>query len=179
MSAQRILENFGVKLKKDTQASLKKKQRAKAMRYGSSFNENSNLSNSVRWVVKESDSSVTLELIMADYWEYVDAGRLPTKQGGTGKVKSNIEAWIKRKGLNPNKILEKYGTKKQTYQKAASQLAYLIARKIHRKGFEGNQFFSDVINDGRIELLKAELTQELKKDIIINVSNSTPNAPSV
>lgn len=147
------------------------------MRYGSSYNENSSLVNSVRFEVKaDNEVSAEFELLMSDYWEYVDKGRGKTKGGGTGRVQSNIKEWLKRKGLNPNKILAKYGKKKQTFDKAASQLAFLIARKVHKKGFEGNNFFTEVINDGRIELLKAQLTEELKKDVFINVSYGTPNA---
>ena len=69
MSAQRILENFGVQLKKDVQASLKKKQRAKAAKYSSSYNENSNLVNSIRFTVKEAEGVTEVSLLMADYWE--------------------------------------------------------------------------------------------------------------
>lgn len=176
MSAQRILENFGVQLKKDVQASLKKKQRAKAAKYNSSYNENSNLVNSIRFTVKEAEGVTEVSLLMADYWEWVDKGRGKTTAGGSGQVKNNIAAWIKKKGLNPNKILAKYGTKKQTFDKAVNQLAFLIARKVHKKGFEGNDFFTSVINDGRLNLLKEQLTEELRQDIRINVSYGTPNA---
>jgi hypothetical protein len=32
-----------------------------------------------------------------------------------------------------------------------------VGRKIAKKGYEGNNFFTDVINDGRIDELKKDL----------------------
>lgn len=172
MSVQRILDEFGVKLKKDTQKSYREAQKKKASRYGTPYNENSSLDASIVYTVKETDNAVVFQLKMNDYWSFIDGGRKPTKNGGSGKVKSNIEEWIKRKGINAKKVLEKYGAKPKTYDKAKSQLAFLIARKIHRKGFEGTRFYTKVINDGRLETLKLDLQTEIKKDIIIEINGN-------
>lgn len=161
MSVERIFENFGVQLKKDLQKSFEDKQKVKSAKHGTPFNENSNLQNSIKYYVKETSSAIEFQLLMADYWPYVDKGRRagPVSQEGVRK----IENWIKIKGIDPRK-----GNKAINFQSAVKSMAFAVARKISRKGYQGTGFYSKIINDGRLEDLKAELKAEVKKEVVIS-----------
>lgn len=47
--------------------------------------------------------------------------------------------------------------KKMPFNRAKKQLAFAIASKIHKKGYEGNNFFTNTINDGRLDILATDL----------------------
>ena len=84
----RVLDNFIIKLKKDTQASLSKQERIKSAKYGSSNNGNSRL-----WAsVKTKHSANSVSMVMNNYWFWVDGGRKPGGVSEDGLVK--IEDWI-------------------------------------------------------------------------------------
>lgn len=178
MSVERILENFGVRLVKDVRKSYNTEQKKKASRYSASFNENSKLEGSMKYVIKETDTAIELDFLMNDYWVFVDKGR---KKGPVSrKGQRLISDWIKRKGINAQNIIQQIteSKKKPTYAKAVSQLTFLIARKKKYNDTEGTNFYTKVINDGRLNDLKEELRVGIKKDIIISIngSNGTPNA---
>jgi len=48
-------------------------------------------------------------------------------------------------------------------------VAFFIARKIHKQGYRGNHFFTEVINDGRQEILAQKIRQEYGKVIKNNL----------
>lgn len=168
----RVLDNFIIKLKKDTQASLSKQERIKSAKYGSSNNGNSRL-----WgTIKTKSTGNSASMLMQDYWKYVNFGRNPGGVSQSGRL--NIEDWVKRKGLNPSKIIDdmrakKLGrqpTKRTPFQQAKKQLAFIVSRKIKVKGYDGNEFYSDVINDGRLDDLNKDIGKEIKLDIV-NIFN--------
>lgn len=174
MSVQKILENFGVKAKKDLQKSLTDKQKAKAAKYGRSYNQNSRLKNSIKYTVKETATAIELNLYMEDYGDIVDKGRRPGPVSQAGQL--SIKNWIKIKGLNPSQILSVPGKKKLSFETASKQFAFLVTRKVSKKGFEGNDFYSSVINDGRLDQLKKDIEKESVKEIIISFNNGNNNA---
>ena len=59
-----------------------------------------------------------------------------------------------------------------SYEKKVEQMAYAIANKIHKVGYEGNHFYDEVVNDGRMDKLVAELTVLLKTDINIEIKKA-------
>ena len=148
--------------------------------------EASILANPVKYV----DGGLLFTLTMNDYWDAVNSGRDPTSKGGDGALRRNLIRWIKTrklkveiskrketkiknlktKGKLGKKIKKVY--KQQTYDQAVEQMAYGIAQKIHKDGYEGNYFFDEVINDGRIEKLQSEITELVKDDIIIEIRSS-------
>lgn len=167
-SVNTILENFGVKLKKDTQKSLKDKLKEKAAKYGNTANENSTLENSIKFEIKENKSNIEFTLSMADYWQFVDKGRKPGPVSRAGV--QSIKNWIKAKNLNPAKIIQEI-TKSKTkvpFEQAVDRFAFIVARKLKRKGYKENKFYTSVIKDGRLDKLKKDLAEATKKEIIIS-----------
>lgn len=183
MSVQSVLEDFGETLVKDVQANLADKQAAKAAKHGTPFNRNSNLSNSVKFKISNKSGAILFELTMADYYDWVDRGRNAgnVSEDGQGKIKY----WIKKKGLNPVKIIsemrlkarEKAGTqgiykprKKLTFEKASKALTYLVSRKLKNDGYRGNFFYSEIILDGRIDKLQEAIQKELNEEVEIIIN---------
>lgn len=175
-----IIEKFGHDLVQDIQENLVVKQREKASRYGTPYNPNSNLYNSVKFDISNKSGSLIFQLTMADYYGWVDKGRDAGNVSKEGQKK--IQYWIKQKGLNPVKIISemrmearsKVGTKgiykprkKLTFTKATEALTFLVSRKLKNKGYEGNNFYSDIINDGRLEKLKEDIQNELNEEVEI------------
>jgi hypothetical protein len=172
-----LLTEFGKQLVIDTQKSLKSKQRDSSL--------NSRLSTSIKPQTTYESGKIVFKLTMNDYWDAVNSGRDPTSKGGDGALRRNLIRWIKTrklkveiskrkeekaKTLKNKKVKKSY--KKQTYETAVENLAFVIARKIHKEGYEGNNFFDEVINDGRIEKLQSEITALVKDDIIIEIRSS-------
>jgi hypothetical protein len=187
VSVNEILEEFGTKLKEDLQRNLQSKQKEKASRYGSPYNSNSNLVNSIKFVITNTSDSVLFELKMADYFEWVDRGRNPGNVSKEGQ--KSISDWIRKKGVkvvdiikdirekqkikNPPKTNRtiKRKPKKLTYDMARKQFTYLVARKLQQKGYDGNFFYSEIILDGRLEKLQEDIQQALNEEVQIMIKD--------
>jgi len=165
----RVLAAFGIKLKKDLQAKLLEKEKEKAAKYGRSANTNSRLWGSIKVSYDDPSDPTKLTLTMNDYWYWVDKGRKP------GSVASNadINSWIKRKNINPVRIIEEMrfksgikANKKISFPKALEQFSFITRRKIKRVGFEANHFFDEIINDGRLLQLRKDFAAEQQKEIL-------------
>jgi hypothetical protein len=174
-----ILEDFGEKLVNDLRAALK----AKNVGYGG---QDSKLAAQIRFRVIPKDNSISFQLLMPYYGEFVDRGR------GSGPVsKKGIEKigeWARAKGIvgkyqdkelqerierqnqskqkakkfskqgKRDRAVRKWKTlKKMPFNRAKKQLAFAIASKIRAKGYEGKNFFTDTINDGRLDTLATDL----------------------
>ena len=174
-----ILEDFGEKLVNDLRAALK----ANNVGYGG---QDSKLAAQIRFRVVPKDNSISFQLLMPYYGEFVDRGR------GSGPVsKKGIEKigeWARAKNLvgkyqdkelqerierqnqskqkaksfskqgKRDKAVRKWKTlKKMPFNRAKKQLAFAIASKIRAKGYEGKNFFTDTINDGRLDILATDL----------------------
>lgn len=179
-----ILEKFGTELVQDIQENLVQKQRAKASKYGTPYNANSNLYNSIRFEISNKSGAILFELKMADYYDWVDRGRKPDNVSQEGQKK--IGYWIKQKALNPVKIISgmrmearaKAGTtgpykprKKLTFEKAQKAFTFLVARKLTRFGYDGNFFYSEIILDGRMEQLQIDIQKELNEEVEIIIKS--------
>src|SRR3972149_134875 len=110
------------------------------------------------------------ELKMEDYWKYGEEGR---KAGGKFPPIDKIVKWTSQKGLDIGRLSERRAKKirglktrriKKAYKAISllslrKQLAFLIARKIAKKGIEPTHFFSEVVNDTLIAQIKADVNK--------------------
>jgi hypothetical protein len=173
-----LLNEFGLNLVNDLRKSLKDKQRDRALI--------SNLDRSINPSTKFASGSLFFTLEMNDYWDAVNSGRGPTVNSGDGSVRKNLIRWIKTrklkveiskrketkaKSLNSKKVKKAY--KQQTREQAIEQMAYAIAKKIHKDGYEGNHFYDEVIKDGRIDKLKSDISKLINTEIIIDIQQTT------
>lgn len=172
---QQLFDEFGTNLVNDTKKSLDAK--------GHTSEGQSGLIGSVRFTVTYSGDNLVFVLKMDDYWKYIDKGTKPARKKSSiadrqKKIQSlmdwatskNINAlsWYKKKLKNPNKS-------KMTYEGARQSLANAISHNISKKGiikrfgYKGSHFFTDVIEDGRVQQLENDLSQLLKRSIEIQL----------
>lgn len=180
-----LLEVFGTSLKDDLQESL----RAKGVKFGGG---DSRLSNQIKFAIRQKGDSILFQLAMPEYGEAVDKGRKAA--GVSEEGQESISGWIKRKGLvkkfsdfaletrlkkqAENKLNNKNRKnwkvlRKPSFEKQLKAATYLVTRKLQAKGFEGNHFYSEVVEDGRLNELKTKLAAVLKSDIQIEIINLT------
>lgn len=188
---EKILEAFGTKVVEDLRKSLSEKLQARAASYkskypgGSSNPGDSALSASIKYLIVDSSEGIKLNVYLNDYWEAVDSGR---KAAGVSQD-ARIDKWIKSRNLIPgfqNKNLadrlEKQGKNKSTRKKkvlkkmkfadAVKAMDFLVRRKLKNKGYQGNQFLSSVLEDGRQEKLTKDIAAAMKKDIEIIIKTN-------
>jgi len=180
-----ILQAFGKKAVKDLRKSLSDKLQARASKYkskypgGSSNPGESALGASIKFTIIDSKINFSLN----DYWEAVDGGR---KAAGVSQD-AKIDKWIKSRNLIPgfqNKNLadrlekqsqnktnkEKKVLTKMKFSEALKAMDFLVRRKLKNKGYQGNQFYSSVMEDGRQEKLIVAIRKAIKKEIEIAVN---------
>lgn len=174
-----ILVEFGMKLEQDLQDSL-------ASKMGGSYN--ARLSGKIKSLPIRHVGDLTEYILqMPLYGKVLDKGRGKTVNSGDGSVQKGVADWVKRRALvgkyitdNLQQRLDKQAKnktnrpkkplKRLAFEKAVKQLSFLIARKIHKKGYKGNHFFSEVINDGRLEKLEKDLIEATQNEVIIEIT---------
>ena len=189
---EKILEAFGTKVVEDLRKSLSEKLQARAASYkskypgGSSNPGDSALSASIKYLIVDSSEGIKLNVYLNDYWEAVDSGR---KAAGVSQD-ARIDKWIKSRNLIPgfqksnledridtqnrlNKTNRKTKVlKKMKFADAVKAMDFLVRRKLKNKGYQGNQFFSSVLEDGRQEKLTKDIALAMKKDIEIIIKTN-------
>ena len=186
-----ILEAFGTKVVEDLRKSLSEKLQARAASYkskypgGSSNPGDSALSASIKYLIVDSSEGIKLNVYLNNYWEAVDSGR---KAAGVSQD-AKIDKWIKSRNLIPgfqNKNLadrlanqaknkstrKKKVLKKMKFADAVKAMDFLVRRKLKDKGYQGNQFFSSVLEDGRQQQLTKDIAAAMKKDIEIIIKTN-------
>ena len=186
-----ILEAFGTKVVEDLRKSLSEKLQARAASYkskypgGSSNPGDSALSASIKYLIVDSSEGIKLNVYLNSYWEAVDSGR---KAAGVSQD-AKIDKWIKSRNLIPgfqNKNLsdrlanqakntsnrKKKVLKKMKFADAVKAMDFLVRRKLKNKGYQGNQFFSSVLEDGRQQQLTKDIAAAMKKDIEIIIKTN-------
>lgn len=118
------------------------------------------LINNLETNIKTKGTEIAITLIHADYLLQTTEGRGPTQNGGDGTVQEKIEQWIRDKGILPTEKTDRDGKR---YLPTEKQLAYLIARKIHREGFSGDDVLYDVIEEVNATYIPL-LQEALEKD---------------
>ena len=119
----------------------------------------------------------------AKYWQWIESGR----KKGARKLPADVvgKKWQNANGIDPRKVLVQLRLKKNpklkiskktlNYDKAARSLSFIIQRSIFNKGIKPKPFVDRVVNDGRINDLKADLKSllgtEYKLEIILDGSN--------
>lgn len=178
-----LLKEFGVNINNDTRSSLKRKLNERASRYGGR-SRTSRLEASIKPSVSYSGGVMTFRLTMNDYWEVVDKGRkaAPVSKEGQQKIAdwsglSGLAEKIRLKDLETRKAKSKGKGKlrKMPFERAKKSAGFLVARKLKSKSLDGTEFFTEIVNDGRIEELQEKLTELIKTDIIIEIRNGINN----
>lgn len=110
---------------------------------------------SINTEVKYKNLVFSVVLNAEDYFKFISEGRGKSKNGGDGTLQEKILNWIKVKNILPREVNGKLPTEKQ--------LAFLIARKIHREGYKGSNDYADSIEQLNQKYLPL-LTEALQQD---------------
>lgn len=112
-----------------------------------------NLINSIGFQIVVNEQQVSLEILAADYFQWVDQGRRP---GGKQPPIQPLIQWISVKGLTPPQRRSRTGrfTKGTTVQRQTS-LACAIAKSIQRNGIKGVNLFR------QLESIEQKMTNEI------------------
>ena len=130
-------------------------------------NASKGLYNSLNFEVKIGKQSINLDILLNDYWKYLEYGCKGTETSYPEAYypahfppTKAIEEWIKIKPVIPEQRNGKLPTQKQ--------LAFLIARSINKKGIEPRFIFRDAVDD-IWEQLKDALNEAIEKDVENNI----------
>lgn len=179
-----LLDDFGLKLTKDTKSSLKKKLDERASRHQGRKVTSRLEASAMALPTKFVNGSVVFTFVMNDYWEVVDKGRKASSVSKEGQNK--IAEWSATRGLAEKIRItdlqvrkEKQGLskrkgklktlKKMPFERAKKAAGFLVARSLKNKSLEPTNFFTEVINDGRIDELRIKISELIKSDVIINI----------
>lgn len=137
------------------------------------------LSQSISFGVKIFGNTYTMEIQMENYWRWVEYGR----KAGKFPPLDPIIKWTAQKGeFSINEAARSFGRKSRKIDRTAirRQLAFLIARKISKKGTPPTRFASKVLGQPFIDRgeltgplwdnLRNDLTNQIGKQIIIQVT---------
>lgn len=163
-SVSEILQVFGENFVRDLGNSLDRKKDASG-----------NLRKSIHFRIKIFSEHYEFNLLMEDYYKWVDEGRPSGKKGPP--INPNVLlAWLRKPAVISKLNLRKTagltsgkGLKKTLVENKAKSLAYIIGRKISKKGIRPTYFFTNVLEDGRVERLKIDLSNGLKKDVEVQI----------
>lgn len=113
-----------------------------------------NLGDTMEKIIEIDETSFSVKISLADYWDYVENGRRPGKFPPPNRIKE----WISVKPISPYAM-------KNGKLPTTNQLAYLIGRKISLEGTEPKPFFQPAKEDA---LSQFELAIDLAVDADIS-----------
>ena len=119
-------------------------------------NSSGSLYNTIKSQVVVDDQTITGDLILNDYWKYIEYGRKP---GRFPNIQA-IKGWIKQKPIIPTGKLGKLPT--------TDQLAFLISKKIATKGIQGKNLLEkaiDILEKQYNNKLEDAVTKDVTKEI--------------
>lgn len=130
-------------------------------------NASRDLYNSLNFEIKLGERSISLDILLNDYWKYLEYGCKGEKTSYPEAYYPAhyppvhaIEEWIKIKPVIPEQRNGKLPTQKQ--------LAYMIVNSIHNQGIEPRFIFRDA-GDTVWEQLKDALEDAITKDVNNNI----------
>lgn len=145
-----VLEKFGARLVEQYRSELKSRGK----------NATSKLSKTAKYVVKSGHTYIFVALNLEHYWKYVEYGRA---KGKKFPPLDAIEKWIDAKPVVPRP--DKEGRLPTT-----RQLAYLIGRKIAKKGIKPTNIFAD-----SVDAVYMQMSDALEEAITADVGDYVVN----
>ena len=118
-----------------------------------------------RYEVEYNDTTFVLKYVLPMYWYYVEKGRQPTRQGQGGVLYPAILQWIGEKNIVP--------TARHGVVPSREQLAHMITKSIHRKGFPAYHPLHDAMvkSEPLIEELEATIAELMADEIRIEIQS--------
>lgn len=150
----RIVQNWGQEIIENMRNNLRK-HNALASK---------NLYQQIEAMPSFTPQGANLKINMLEYWEWVDQGRPPTKSNTKGNptLQQSLEEWIRFKGIQVRT------SSNQNLESRIKSLAFVIARKIHSKGYKAKPFVTPAITKETLQTLSDRLGQYISDSITAN-----------
>ena len=146
-----------VRLAKIGIGAKRKARRSNGKIYYKRIDNTGKLRKSLKGNVNTSANSFSADIMMEEYGEWVDKGR----EKGKGAPPSAIRKWIKQK---PLRVRDAQGQFIKATESKINSLAYLINRKIKRKGIEATNFLTDPF-ERKFKNLPQEIIEAYSLDV--------------
>lgn len=121
------------------------------------------LYNSVETFVTVNNQTISVSLLLADYWKYIEDGRL----AGSWPPVDAILEWIRVKPILPQPFQLPDG---RSVIPTENQLAFLIGRHIFEEGIAPNPVLQESITERKaefLERLRAALRDDVRDEVKI------------
>lgn len=140
-----------------------------------------NLLNSIDFdIVQKNDNTLTLQLIVLDYYYFIEFGREPTRKLETKweNPVEDISRWLTKK-IQRGKFIPKNNREIPTTQKEIRKASYAIVKKIHDFGYydynhHGKQPLENSLKksiaDGLINKFTNALAEQYQNDIVVDIT---------
>jgi hypothetical protein len=142
------------------------------------------LYNSIQVNVEPLGDTISVQLVMNDYWKYVDKGVKGRKstyaessqspfqypaspKSSGGKFQNSLQLWIAQKPIQVRTSPEQSGRQVRNIN---ASIAYAMRSSIIYKGIRATNFFSSVINEQSLQTLTDQLEKQLGKKVEIGLS---------
>jgi hypothetical protein len=142
------------------------------------------LYNSIQVNVEPLGDTISVQLVMNDYWKYVDKGVKGRKstyaessaspfqypaspKSSGGKFQNSLQLWIAQKPIQVRTSPEQSGRQVRNIN---ASIAYAMRSSIIDKGIRATNFFSSVINEQSLQTLTDQLEMQLGKKVEIGLS---------
>lgn len=142
------------------------------------------LYNSIQVNVEPLGDTISVQLVMNDYWKYVDKGVKGRKstyaessqspfqypaspKSSGGKFQNSLQLWIAQKPIQVRTSAEQSGRQVRNIN---ASIAYAMRSSIIDKGIRATNFFSSVINEQSLQTLTDQLEKQLGKKVEIGLS---------
>jgi len=142
------------------------------------------LYNSIQVNVEPLGDTISVQLVMNDYWKYVDKGVKGRKstypessespfqypaspKSSDGKFQSSLQLWIAQK---PIQVRTSAGQSGKQVLNINASIAYAMRSSIIDKGIRATNFVSSVINELGLLTLTDQLEKQLGKKVEIGLS---------
>lgn len=159
-----VLNNFGKALVEEYVKNIDERH----------INASRNLAQSVKYEVVSGDRWVGVDISLAEYWKYVEYGR----KAGKFPPLSNIEEWIKVKGITPMTRTQASVKRWTSYTgelrrndgriPGIKSLAYLIGRKIAKEGIQPRPILATSVDEVLSQMEEA-INEAIDRDIAESV----------
>lgn len=161
-----VLQNWGQKLIEEYRGNLSSQ----------GLNASHNLEQTLKYFVRKGKTSIELELNLNEYYKFLERGRGKTVNPGSGIVIKKIQEWIKVKNILPRPDIN-------GKLPSPTQLAYVIAHKIHKEGYkekgEPLQKAMDSVKNQFMNALNEAITKDVTENVNIIIKTLFSSAPSI
>lgn len=145
-----------------------------------------NLRQSIGFKVVRRGDELAFQITADEYYQQVDKGRNPSKKKGDRPLHNIIYEWIIRKGLPVGELTragaaKKFGGRKRLrsiIEQRRRGMAFAIARKIHKRGYKGSNFWSEVVNEELLAQVEKEIALMFRVQIQASLTDGNNNTPA-